>query len=62
MILDRVSFYPELFAKEYRKATRHLHTSEVGDLNRWVNARGFQVFLNEHVNHEEEQWSSYSNQ
>ena len=41
MILDRVSFYPELFAKEYKKAKRHLQDSDIGDLNRWINATGF---------------------
>lgn len=47
MILERVSFHPELFIKEYKKASRHLHASDVGDLNQWINTRGFQVLLNE---------------
>ena len=53
MILERVSFHPQLFVKEYEKANRHLHAAEVGDLNRWINARGFQVLLNERVKQEE---------
>ena len=54
MILDRVSFYPELFVKEYKKAKRHLQESDVKDLNRWINARGFQILLNERVKQEAE--------
>ena len=46
MILDRVSSYPEVFIKEYRKAKRHLQAAEVNDLNRWISERGFQVLLN----------------
>jgi hypothetical protein len=49
MILDRVSFYPELFVKEYRKAKRHLQPSDVDDLHRWMNERGFQVLLTDQV-------------
>ena len=49
MILDRVSFYPELFIKEYKKAKRHLDASEVEKFNRWIDERGFQVILNEPV-------------
>jgi len=53
MILDSVSFHPELFVKEYNKAKRQLHASDAGDLNRWINARGFQVLLNEPTKQEE---------
>ena len=47
MILDRVSCYPEIFLKEYKKAERHLQGPEVGHLNQWLDARGLQVLLNE---------------
>ena len=47
MILDRVSFYPELFVKEYKKAERQLHVSDIGHLNQWIDGRGFQPLLNE---------------
>ena len=47
MILDRVSFYPELFVKEYRKAKRQLQPSDVDDLHRWIHEKGFQILLNE---------------
>jgi hypothetical protein len=45
MILDRVSVYPELFVKEYKKAKRHLQESDMADLNRWINARGFHILF-----------------
>lgn len=44
-ILDKVSFYPDLFVKEYGKAQRHLDASDVGNLNQWINTRGFQALL-----------------
>ncbi len=44
-ILDKVSFDPNLFAKEYQKATRNLHTSEIGDLNSWLRSKGLQNIL-----------------
>ena len=47
MILDRVSPYPDLFVKEYQKAERQLQASEVGDLNQWINCRGFMNLLNQ---------------
>ena len=58
MILDRVSFYPMLFTKEYKKARRHLDASDVEDLQRWINARGFQVLLNEHTSEEVKNYSN----
>ena len=45
VILDKVSFYPDLFVKEYGKAQRHLDASDVGNLNQWINTRGFQALL-----------------
>jgi len=48
MILDRVSFCPDLFAKEYKKAERHLQEPDLGHLNQWLDARGFQVLVNEY--------------
>ena len=45
VILDKVSFYPELFAKEYKKAQRQLAASDALDLNRWVSQKGFEVLL-----------------
>ena len=47
LILDRVRFYPELFEKEYKKAERHLPDADIGDLNQWINERGFQSLLNQ---------------
>jgi hypothetical protein len=46
-ILDRVSFNPALFAKEYQKAKRTLDSSEVGDLNSWIRSKGLQTMLAE---------------
>ena len=57
LILDRVSFCPELFEKEYKKAERHLHDADIGDLNRWINARGFHVLLNEREAQEAKNYS-----
>ena len=54
MILDRVSFYPELFVKEYKKAKRQMQESEIEDLTQWINAKGFLGLLNERVNQEAE--------
>ena len=45
MILDKVSFDQNLFMKEYQKATRSLHTDEIGDLNSWLRSKGFQTIL-----------------
>jgi hypothetical protein len=47
IVLDRVSFNPELFAKEYKKAKRDLHTSEIGDLNSWIRSKGLQEMVSE---------------
>jgi hypothetical protein len=52
MILDRVSVYPELFVKEYKKAKRQMPASGVEDLHQWINAKGFLGLLNEGVNQE----------
>jgi hypothetical protein len=43
MILDKVSFDSNLFAKEYQKATRNLHTHEIRDLNSWLRSKGLQT-------------------
>lgn len=45
IILDKVSFDPVLLKKEYKKAINNLHTHEIGDLNRYVMAKGFQGIL-----------------
>jgi len=45
IILDKVSFDPTLFTKEYQKATRSLRTDEVGDLNSWLQSKGLQITL-----------------
>jgi N6-adenosine-specific RNA methylase IME4 len=45
MILDKVSFDHNLFMKEYQKATRNLHTNEIGDLNSWLRSKGFHAIL-----------------
>lgn len=47
MILDKVSFDPNLFTKEYQKATRSLHTNEIGDLNNWLRSKGLQTILSD---------------
>jgi hypothetical protein len=44
MILDKVSFNPNLLTKEYQKAVRTLKADEVGDLNSWLMSRGIQSF------------------
>lgn len=43
MILDKVSFDNNLFAKEHRKAIRMLAANEADLLNRWLEARGLLV-------------------
>ena len=45
MILDKVSFDPKLFSKEYKKATRSLPSHEVNDLNSWLRTKGLQSIL-----------------
>jgi hypothetical protein len=45
MILDKVSFDPHLFRKEYHKAKQNLHSNEIGDLNSWIRAKGLQTIL-----------------
>ena len=54
MILDRVSVYPELFVKEYKKAKRQMQGSDVEDLDQWINAKGFLSLLDERVRQEAE--------
>ena len=49
MILDKVSFDSNLFTKEYQKATRNLHTHEIGDLNSWLRSKGLQTILPDQV-------------
>jgi hypothetical protein len=43
IILDKVSFDPVLFRKEYQKAKRNLRTDEIQDLHGWLQSRGFQI-------------------
>lgn len=45
MILDKVSFDPKLFTKEYQKATRNLHSDEIGNLDSWLKSKGLQAIL-----------------
>ena len=40
IILDKVSFDPVLFRKEYQKAKRCLCNDEIHDLNGWLKSRG----------------------
>lgn len=47
MILDKVSFDSNLFAKEYQKAKRNLHSHEIGDLNSWLRSKGLQPILSD---------------
>jgi hypothetical protein len=47
IILDKVSFDPVLFQKEYQKAKRNLRTDEIRDLNWWLQSRGFQINVGE---------------
>jgi len=49
MILNKVSFDRNLFYKEYIKATQHLHTQEISELNKWLNSNGFQNILPDHT-------------
>ena len=44
-VLTKVSFDPHLFHKEYRKATRYLHSEELNDLNEWLAFNGFHDIL-----------------
>jgi hypothetical protein len=46
-ILDKVSFDPVLLNKEYQKAKRNLQTNKIGDLNSWLQAKGFHAVINE---------------
>ena len=45
LILEKVSFSQELFAKEYRKARRSLSSDEVKKLEGWLTSRGFDRLL-----------------
>jgi len=38
-ILERVSFHPNLFKKEYRKALRRLQPVEAASLRNWIRER-----------------------
>jgi hypothetical protein len=51
MILDKVSFDPNLFTKEYRKAIVNLQTNEINDLNHWLQSRGHPLMGSENNNH-----------
>ena len=49
VILKKVSFDPELFAKEFRKAVTHLLDHEIKELERWCIANfgaQYQFILN----------------
>jgi hypothetical protein len=50
IILDKVSFDPVLFQKEYQKAKRNLRTDEIRDLNWWLQSRGFPINVGERRN------------
>lgn len=39
-VLDKVSFDPRLFIKEYYKALRMLQSNEINELNDWLRSRG----------------------
>jgi hypothetical protein len=49
MILDKVSFDSNLLTKEYQKATRSLHSHEIGDLNSWLRSKGLQTIISDQV-------------
>ena len=51
MILDKVSSDPNLFTKEYRKASVNLRTNEISDLNHWLQSRGHPQIAVENNNH-----------
>ena len=40
-ILNKVSFDPYLFHKEYHKAMRDLNAQEMSDLIKWIHSKGF---------------------
>lgn len=40
LILDKVSFDPVLFQKEYKKARKILEESEAKQLDRWLQTKG----------------------
>ena len=42
MILSKVSFDLNLLSKEYKKAVEFLNTTELLDLNNWLEGRGIQ--------------------
>jgi len=49
MILDKVSFDSNLLTKEYQKATRCLHSHEIGDLNSWLRSKGLQARISDQI-------------
>jgi hypothetical protein len=49
MILDKVSFDSNLLTKEYKKATRSLHSHEIGDLNSWLRSKGLQTIISDQM-------------
>jgi hypothetical protein len=46
IVLERVSFNPTLFKKEYRKALRRLHPLEAASLSMWVRQQRINSNLN----------------
>lgn len=48
LILDKISFHPALFAKEYKKSMALLSQAEVNRLNRWIRIRGYMKLLEKH--------------
>jgi hypothetical protein len=48
IILDKVSFDPVLFRKEYQKAKQFLCNDEIQDLNGWLKSRGLENEQTEH--------------
>ena len=45
MILEKVSFDPELMVKEYQKAQNSLGDHEIQDLRSWLEANGLERHL-----------------
>lgn len=43
LILEKVSFDPQLLGKEYRKALKLLSKQEARQLRQWLDAKGFHI-------------------
>jgi hypothetical protein len=44
-ILEKVSFDPKLFSKEYQKAKKYLNQSEVQHFDNWIKEKGLNSSL-----------------